>query len=183
MTQIGLIRSVFWTFGCSVFLPFLFLISLAVASAPAAFAQEAIAQEVDGENLPDFKFPPNKKVLYINSFHRGLPWSDAIEQGMRDALILSQEPVDFSVVYLDALRFPNSKIQKKMAELLALNKLAESADLILTSHNPAFNFANTLQNNKKSAPDSAKPIIFTALSKQALEESKLPPNVAGITEF
>ncbi|MGL5335098.1 MAG: hypothetical protein ACRC9R_02975, partial [Enterovibrio sp.] len=186
MTQIGLIRSVFRTFGSSVLLPFLFLISLAVASAPIALAQDVqdvVAQEVDGEDLQEFKLPPNKKVLYINSFHRGLPWSDAIEQGMRDALMLSQEPVDFSVVYLDALRFPNSKIQKKMAELLALNKLAESADLILTSHNAAFNFANALQNEKKAAPNSAKPIIFTALSKQAFETSKLRPNVAGITEF
>ncbi|MGL4734664.1 MAG: diguanylate cyclase domain-containing protein [Enterovibrio sp.] len=183
MTQIGLIRSAFGTFGSSVFVPFLFLLSLAVASAPVALAQGAAAPEASTEHMYVLKLPPNKKVLYINSFHRGLPWSDAIEQGMRDALMLSQEPVDFSVVYLDALRFPNNKIQKKMAELLALNKLAESADLILTSHNAAFDFANTLQNQKKAAPDSAKPIIFTALSKQALEESSLQPNVAGITEF
>ncbi|MGL5250131.1 MAG: hypothetical protein ACRC7P_03515, partial [Enterovibrio sp.] len=115
MTQIGLIRSAFWTFGSSVFVPFLFLLSLAVASAPVALAQGPAAPEADAEHMHVLKLPPNKKVLYINSFHRGLPWSDAIEQGMRDALMLSQEPVDFSVVYLDALRFPNNKIQKKMA--------------------------------------------------------------------
>ncbi|CZF82763.1 Phytochrome-like protein cph2 [Grimontia celer] len=120
-----------------------------------------------------------KQVLYINAFHRGYGWSDEIESGIRDTFDASGTNIDLSVVYLDSLRHEVEAVSEKVAELLALKKVADSKDLIITSDNAALDFA--LRHQKTLFPNQS--ILYTALKDYSAETLSQSLNSTGISEY
>ncbi len=122
---------------------------------------------------------PKKEVLYINSYHRGHDWSDEVENGIRETLMSAGEPIELSVVYLDAMRFEATSVREKVADILNIKNVAESADLIITSDTEALDFA--LSNQGHLFPK--QPILFTAVSDVSEYQLSQTSNTTGILEF
>ncbi|MDD1793987.1 diguanylate cyclase [Enterovibrio sp. ZSDZ42] len=120
-----------------------------------------------------------KKILFINSFHRGYGWSDEVENGLRETLSASGQPIELSVVYLDTLRHDAVPIKDKLADILALKNVNEAIDLVITSDKPAIEFALTHQNTLFPR----QPIIYTALTDSSTETMDNAPRITGISEF
>ncbi|WP_028023992.1 diguanylate cyclase domain-containing protein [Enterovibrio calviensis] len=120
-----------------------------------------------------------KKILFINSFHRGYGWSDEVENGLRETLAASAEPIELSVVYLDTLRHDAAPIKDKLADILALKKVNDATDLIVTSDKPAIEFALAHQDTLFPR----QPIIYTALTDFSVKTLNDAPRITGISEF
>ncbi len=90
-----------------------------------------------------------KKLLYVNSYHRGYAWSDGIEAGLLRALKIkrsangydtSRSPVEFRAVYLDSKRRKNGK-QIRRAALAAKRVIEEwKPDIVVTSDDNAVKY-------------------------------------------
>ncbi len=122
---------------------------------------------------------PKKEVLYINSYHRGHDWSDEVENGIRETLMSAGEPIELSVVYLDAMRYEATSVREKVADLLNIKNVAESADLIITSDTEALDFA--LSHQEQLFPK--QPILFTAVTNVSEYQINQESNTTGILEF
>ncbi|WP_325894834.1 GGDEF domain-containing protein [Grimontia sp. NTOU-MAR1] len=120
-----------------------------------------------------------KQVLYINAFHRGYGWSDEIENGIQDTFDASGSNIELSMVYLDSLRYQGESISEKLAELLAIKRVANSTDLVITSDNAALDFA--LRHQKVLFP--SQPIIYTALKDFPAGPLNTAINSTGISEY
>lgn len=150
---------------CSVAHRFIFIAGLFAAfTCPLNIQASAVPQST-------------KEVLYINSFHRGHTWSDELEKGLRETLLSAGEPIELSVVYLDTLRYQADIVREKVADLLNLKNISNSADLVITSNDAALDFA--LTNQEKLFPK--QPILFTSVEDSVNIPQKL--NTTGILEF
>lgn len=84
---------------------------------------------------------PPSRVLYLNSYHRGYPWSDGIEQGLRERLDASGKQIELSVEYLDSRRFSFASQIGPLAESMTIKYAKYRPNLIVVSDNAAFEFA------------------------------------------
>lgn len=80
----------------------------------------------------------NKKIMYINSYHKGYSWSDGIEEGIQDTI--QNTGIKLSTFKLDSKRNPDIfSIKKKAKEAhLLISKL--QPDVIITSDDNAFKY-------------------------------------------
>lgn len=80
----------------------------------------------------------DKKVLILNSYHKGYKWSDDIEKGIEDQL---QGPFfDIRTEYMDAKRIVDPAYPAQLAEIYRYKFSQTRFDLILTTDDAAFNF-------------------------------------------
>ena len=122
--------------------------------------------------------PHEKNILFINSYHRGDSWGDAVENGLRDKLSTSPMPITLSITYLDTLQHPLEAIQENIAELFKLKKMTSSFDLIVVSDESAFHFARHYQNELfKDAP-----LIYASLFEPSSYPSSMTKNTTGISQ-
>lgn len=118
-----------------------------------------------------------KDILYINSYHDGYQWSDAILEGIREELATSQFQIDLQVEYMDAKKY---NIQPVINELLRLYKAKfndKKFDAILTSDDDAFNFIH--QYRDILFPDT--PLIFCGVNNFEVSDLRIG-NITGVVE-
>ena len=60
----------------------------------------------------------NKKVLIINSYHRGFQWSDDVISGIEQ--VLYNTNIDTNFLYMDSKRISSKKYYQKLQELYKL---------------------------------------------------------------
>ncbi len=78
---------------------------------------------------------PGKKVLYINSYHAGEPWSSGIERGIRDGL--KNTEVELKIHFMDT-KINRSETDKKKAALKARQVIdAFAPDVVIASDDNA----------------------------------------------
>ena len=112
-------------------------------------------------------------MLFINSYHRGHGWSDEIENGIRETLLAAGEPIELSVVYLDSLRYQAASVREKVADILNIKNVAESADLIITSDSAALDFA--LSHQEQLFPNNPFCLLPYLISKNIQYQTKKRP--------
>lgn len=91
--------------GCIILLA-----ALMVGCAPTnpASLPTTEATPIAGENVsPDFT---GKKIVYVNSYHEGYPWSDGIETGLHT--ILDGTGVELTIIRLDTKQNPDVEFGK-----------------------------------------------------------------------
>ena len=78
-----------------------------------------------------------KKVLYVNSYHKGLYWSDGIEKAIKNTLLKSGIPINFKRIEMDTKR--NSSEEYKLRIAKKVKDLIESfnPDVVITSDDNA----------------------------------------------
>nr|WP_320189743.1 ABC transporter substrate binding protein [uncultured Desulfobacter sp.] len=129
-----------------------------------------------------------KKLLYINSYHKGYQWSDNIEKGLLKALGIefdpdsnpidtSLGPVQMKIVRMDTKR--NKKEAFKKEEALKAKAVIETwqPDIVVTSDDNACKYL--------IAPyyiDSDLPIVFCGVNFDASMYGFPTPNITGMVE-
>jgi len=130
---------------------------------------------------------PNKKVLYINSYHAGYEWSDGITKAILDTFNLkvgldkkidsTEGKVDLKIIYMDTKR-NSSESYIKNAALKAKKVIDEwSPDLVITSDDNAAKYLIV-----PYFKGSKIPFVFTGVNWDATEYGFPCSNVTGMTE-
>lgn len=117
-----------------------------------------------------------KKIVYINSYHKGHPSSDEIMQGFMDNI-----PTDSFEVhswYMDTKRNPTEEyIEKKARELLdSIEKV--NPDMLIVSDDDAVKYI--IEPNLK---DFNMPVVFCGVNWTDKEYNLPPAQVTGILEI
>ncbi|MBS0352745.1 MAG: PAS domain-containing protein [Proteobacteria bacterium] len=121
---------------------------------------------------------PPPHVLYLNSYHPGYTWSDAIEKGIREGLADDTRQVELSVEYLDARRFPDPARMDLLADAMAIKYRGYRHDLLIVSDNDAFDFA--IRYRERLFPNL--PIVFCGFNHFRPEALKGISNITGVNE-
>lgn len=106
------------------------------------------------------------KVMLLNSYHNGLPWTDGITEVIQKEL----EKTDalLTVEYLDSKRHTFEEISEPMAQFLKEKYAKNPPEIVITSDDNALNF---LRKHRQSLFSNAK-VVFCGLnnfSEEALE--------------
>ncbi len=118
----------------------------------------------------------NKKVLLLNSYHKGFLWTDEITRGITETYL--KEGIELHIEYMDSKRQWDLDYQSLLTNLLEVKITKHSYDLIITSDDDAFNFA--MQNRSKLFPN--KPIVFCGLNYINKTVIAKYSNITGINE-
>ncbi len=126
------------------------------------FASAAIASE-------------GKKILYIDSYHVGYPWSDGIEQGIRDTV--EGKGVELQVYRMDTKRQTSEEHKQKVA--LEAKELIESfkPDVVIAADDNASKYII-----QQYYSDSELPFVFAGVNWDASVYGFPTKNVTGMIE-
>lgn len=121
---------------------------------------------------------PDARIIFINSYHRGYSWSDAIEEGLRKRFEASGKKVELSFEYLDSRRFAYGTQIEPLAQAMAAKYANYRPNLIVVSDNAAFDFA--IQHRARLFP--GLPIVFCGYNNFRPDVIKGIPNITGVNE-
>ncbi|MFK5954304.1 MAG: ABC transporter substrate binding protein [Desulfobacterium sp.] len=97
------------------------------------------------------------KILVLNSYHKGLPWTDNFVNGIESVLIREKVDADLVIEYMDSKAVKYDKTYKTMLYKLYSHKYGyQKFDVIISSDDNAFNFLR--EYHKAIFPDT--PIVF-----------------------
>lgn len=117
-----------------------------------------------------------KKVLLLNSYHKGYLWSDDITRGVTETFL--RENIELHIEYMDSKRQWDSDYQDLLSELLRLKYNRHNYDIIITSDDNAFNFAT----KNRDMLFSGKPIIFCGVNYLKPDRLYDISNITGVNE-
>ncbi len=127
-----------------------------------------------------------KKVVYVNSYHKGYSWSDSIQKGILDVFNIKQKDgvldftnskVELKIIEMDSKRNNNEKYKKRVS-LEIKNKIIEyKPDLIIISDDNAAEYLIVpyFYNHKI-------PVIFTGVNALPSDYGFPAKNITGIIE-
>lgn len=120
----------------------------------------------------------DKRILYLNSYHNGYEWSDAIFKGIRSVLPKEIQNLNFQVEYLDTKHYKNPAMLDTVYTFLKDKYRDSRFDVVITSDNAAFEFA--LAHRQDLFPQV--PIVFCGLNDFHPEMIQDKENITGIAE-
>lgn len=82
------------------------------------------------------------KILVLNSYHKGMQWTDDIERGIKDALATELDSVAFTYEYMDLKNNPGPIYLYNIKQFLLKKYENSSFDLIVTTDDDAFQFVS-----------------------------------------
>ncbi len=81
-----------------------------------------------------------RDILVLHSYHKGLPWTDGIAQGIEDKLRETAGPVEISHEFMDAKRIFSQEYLDQLNRIYLTKYARKKPDLIISSDDHAFNF-------------------------------------------
>jgi PAS domain S-box-containing protein len=123
---------------------------------------------------------PKKQVLILNSYHKGLSWTDNVVAGIESVLKTDSEGrnVELHYEYMDTKRYYGEAYFRKLAETFAEKYRAEHFDLVIVSDNDAFDFAGTY--GRKLFPGA--PVVFCGVNNYKDSMLAGRDNFTGVAE-
>lgn len=128
-----------------------------------------------------------KKVLFINSYHEGYEWGDSIVNGALkefniyrlpvSGLDISSSPVDFRIIYLDAIRNPAEEQLRSAAENARTFIENWHPDMVITSDDAAAKYVIA-----EHFRDHDIPFVFCGVNWEADKYGLPCSNVTGMLE-
>jgi ABC-type uncharacterized transport system substrate-binding protein len=118
---------------------------------------------------------PPKKVVYVNSYHRGFEWSDGEQKGAAE--VLQANGVALAVFYLDAKRDPDPRRGREMGRKAKAFIDAEKPDAVIVADDQAVEYV--------LAPhyrDAALPFVFCGVNWDASHYGLPYRNTTGMVE-
>jgi PAS domain S-box-containing protein len=148
-----------WTAVCCAFLLFAILVAVS-GTVSAATAHE------------------RKEVLYINSYSKGLEWSDPITQAVEDRMRNSGYDINLHIEYMDEKRYQDPSYETMLATLYRYKYANRSFDVIIVSDDNAFAFIK--KHRQDLFPNT--PVVFCGLNYFSDDVLKGQTNITGIVE-
>jgi len=122
---------------------------------------------------------PAPNVLILNSYNKGLPWTDEQTDGIVAALRDSDLDPSFYVEYLDWKNHPTPENFRLMYELLKAKYAKKKIDVILATDDIALIFA--FQHRREIFSNA--PVVFSGVYKEAVERlATKETNYTGVYE-
>ena len=122
----------------------------------------------------------DKKILIINSYHKGFQWSDDVLSGM-EAVFYNHPEITTNILYMDSKRINSEAYYAKLRELYKLQLKNHQYDLIVAVDKFAYDFL--IKYYHELFTD--EPILFTGLEQFSIEEIRkkgLEDRIYGILE-
>ena len=103
----------------------------------------------------------SKRVLVLNSYHKGYAWTDKLIKGIETVMSTSEIPVSLYIEYMDTKRISDEKHYKNLFELYRHKLVPRKFNLIISSDDNAFRFL--LKYRSELFPGI--PIVFCGLNR------------------
>ncbi|MEN6442488.1 MAG: PAS domain S-box protein [Methanoregula sp.] len=118
------------------------------------------------------------EVLYINSYHEGLDWSDPITRAIEDRFTGSGLDINLHVEFMDSKRYSDENYKKILFDLYKDKYANKKFDVILCSDDDALDFL--LQYGDQLFPGT--PIIFSGVNYYTVNRLEGHANITGVAE-
>ncbi len=142
--------------------------AMAVLMGLAAICEAAPVQLAGGG-------PAGKKVLLVDSYHSGYPWSDGLEKGVRD--VLGPAGVELEIVRMDTKR-KSSESEQKAAAAAALEAITRfKPDVVIAADDNAQEHLVV-----PFLRGGEVPVVFCGVNWDASEYGYPAANVTGMIE-
>ncbi len=121
---------------------------------------------------------PKKKVLYISSYHIGMPWQDRVWSGLKAGLS-SRKDIDLFIEFMDSKRFPHDKVFNLCYMTMKTKYDGFHFDVIITSDDNALQFIKDY--GEELFP--GVPVVFCGVNETTLHDIKEYPHIIGVEEY
>lgn len=125
-----------------------------------------MAQSLDGARV--------KKILILNSYHKGYKWSDDIVKGIEDKL--QGNPFDIRIEYMDTKRIEAPGYLEHLARMYSYKFSNDHFDLIISSDDAAYQFIE--ENHHTIFKDT--PVVACGLNYFLPESQSIPAWLAAV---
>lgn len=116
-----------------------------------------------------------KKVLYIDSYHQGYPWSDGIAAGVKSAF--EGKGIDLKVVYMDTKRNSDEAFKKESGDKIKAAIEQFKPDVVIAADDNAQVYVIA-----KYFKDTNLPVVFCGVNWDASAYGFPCKNVTGMLE-
>jgi PAS domain S-box-containing protein len=122
--------------------------------------------------------PERKEVLYINSYSKGLEWSDPITRAVEDRMRTSGYDVNLHIEYMDEKRYQDTVYESMLADLYRYKYANRSLDVIIVSDDNAFVFMKKYR--QSLFPET--PVVFCGVNYYSDDMLAGQPGITGVVE-
>lgn len=119
-----------------------------------------------------------KEVLYINSYSKGLEWSDPITLAIEEGMQSSGLDVNLHVEYMDGKRYQDPGYESMLADLYRYKYANRSFDVVIVSDDNAFSFVK--KNRQYLFRDA--PVVFCGVNYFSEEMLENETGMTGVVE-
>ena len=116
----------------------------------------------------------SSKILIINSYHKGLSWTDKITEGITDEIKKESPYSEIFIEYLDSKRFITNEFENNLLAFLETKYKNFNLDLVIVSDDIALQFLF----NYKEALFGNTPVVFCGINNF----QKCPIGYTGVFE-
>ncbi len=120
---------------------------------------------------------PSPSILYLNSYHHGLEWSDNVYSGFMREIEDSPLHIRVSAEYMDSKFHSNRSVDSLLLMMLLRKHAQNPPQLIVTSDNNALNFVTKYRD--EFFPNA--PLVFCGINYVSGARPRIP-NSTGIYE-
>lgn len=118
------------------------------------------------------------RVLFIDSYHQGFPWSDDIASGFAAALRTGMPEVELTWEHMDSKRFPPEQVEPAFVRLLAAKYSNYPFDVVAVSDDNAFNFAL----RRRAELFGSAPLVFCGVNDAGHPALARADKLTGVLE-
>lgn len=125
-------------------------------------------------------FAHDKKILIINSYHRGFQWSDDVLLGMEEVFYNHPE-ITTNILYMDSKRISSEEYYAKLRELYKMQLQNQKYDLIVAVDKFAYDFLIKYYHELFTN----EPVLFTGLEQfnpEDVQKIGIDDRIYGILE-
>ncbi|MDF2891498.1 MAG: diguanylate cyclase/phosphodiesterase [Clostridia bacterium] len=134
----------------------------------------------NAEVLKIYADETSHNVLILNSYHRGLSWTDKQTEGIIDVLEEYDHDCNIFVEYMDWKNHPTEENLKNIYQNLKYKFADKKIDVVITTDDAALDFA--LENREEIF--SSAPIIFSGVNEGGIKKlTQGYSSFTGITEI
>ena len=101
-----------------------------------------------------------KNVLVLNSYHKGLSWTDSIVKGIESVLHADSRNIDLYFEYMDTKRYYDEHYLDDLYKIYKYKFRKNTFDIVIVSDNNALNFVNKY--HKELFPGT--PVVFCGIN-------------------
>ncbi len=166
---------------------FLFLITLLLKTGCSDSPENKIRDSVKSTNVKETVSKPKKKVLLVNSYHKGYFWTDGITKAilqtfesvveLNGAIDNSQSKVTLDITYMDTKRNPSEEYIKRIAIRIKERIDSWQPDLVITTDDNAAKYLIV-----PYFKNSDLPFVFCGVNWDASNYGFPAKNVTGMIE-